>query len=294
MVRSVPLPPDAVRGKTGRFSREELAYIKENITAIGLAGTAKALNRDPETVKKYALQAGIRFDNVTEEKALQVQISQELEQSPEWDLLKEEFSDKELSYFQFRYAKLMAQFKNDVFASEETQIHQLIKFEILMNRNLRSTKKAVAQMRQLEARIAEIHTAKADGDELDITTKNLLNTLENQLLSLRNSQGSKSVEFVRLQEKHANIMKDLKATREQRMTRIENSKSSIITLLKEFREKEFQELTGKQMVITEAALRKETQRLGSLHKYEDGNMDRPVLSVDTLDISGKEESDEEQ
>lgn len=285
---------DAIRGKTGRFSKDELEFIRKNIKEIGLAATAKALNRDPETVQKYALREGISFGTVSEEKALQVHIQEELEHSPEIALLKDEFSDRELDYFKFRYAKLMAQFKNDVFASEETQIHQLIKFEILMNRNLRSTKKAVAQMRQLEARIMELHSTKQDGEELDLASKNLLNTLENQLLSLRNSQGSKSVEFVRLQEKHAAIMKDLKATREQRMTRIENSKSSIITLLKEFREREFQELAGKQMVIMEAALRKETERLGSLHKYEDGNIDRPILSVDTLDISKEESEDDEE
>ena len=275
--------------KRGRFGNDEIDYIRDTIARDGLKATANALNRSEESVKDFALKLGITFDTVTEREALQSKASEELENSPEWQSLADEFSLKELEYFKYRFGKLLAQFKNDVFASEETQIHQLIKFEILMNRNLRSTKKCVAEMRKLEARLVDLHTANPTPDT---TTMQLMNTLENQLLSLRNSQGSKSVEFVRLQEKHSAIMKDLKATRDQRMTRVESSKSSIVTLLKEFREREFQEHMGKQMHIMELALNKEKQRLGGQHKYDDGNIDRPVLSVDTLDIENEESEDE--
>jgi hypothetical protein len=136
-----PVQPEYKRGRLGH---PEMNFIRENIKTLGLNETSKHLNRSPDLVSQFARSEGIVYEEDLEDDSLVVQasINKDLRKSLDWQALQEEFMETELEFFAYRYSKLMSQFKDDVFPTEETQIFQLIKFEILMQRNLKGAKRA--------------------------------------------------------------------------------------------------------------------------------------------------------
>src|SRR5688500_11468587 len=130
--------------KRGPISAAESDFIKDHAHELSPAEIAKHLQRTEEAIHAHMIQE-LRI-SPNEEEIPQVRVEQlalqkELTTSPEWKALRDEFLPDELVYFKHRYGKLMSQFKEDVFATEETQIFLLIKYEILLQRNLKSTKK---------------------------------------------------------------------------------------------------------------------------------------------------------
>lgn len=273
--------------KRGRLSHEEMNYIRENVKALGPTEVATKLNRSQTLVEDFSRSEGIIYqDDLNDDRAvIQAALNKELRESPEWEALKQEFTDAELDYFGHRFGKLMSQFKEDVLPTEETQIFQLIKFEILMQRNLKGAKRAAGDIRRMENELTKIFTEYENKDMPD-ETKSLALNIETQLLSARSAQNSKSTEFVKLQEKHSSLLKELKATRDQRISKIENSSKDILGLLKAMQDQKFRAQEGRQQALVNLAMEKEGERLSEFHQFEDGLLDRPILSADTVGEDG--------
>jgi hypothetical protein len=133
----------------------------------------------------------------------------------------------------------------------------------------------------MEKELTKIFQEYEDQDMPD-DAKTLVVSMENQLLAARSAQNSKSTEFVKLQEKHSALLKELKATRDQRISRIEDSSKDILGLLKKMQDAKFRAAEGRQQALVNLAVKKEYERLGSYHTYEDGGIDRPILSSETI------------
>lgn len=266
----------------GRLSKAEMDFIKKNIRELGVEVVAEKLRRPLPTVAKYATSQGIAFDDsIPQEKVDAVAITNELRSSPEWIALKDEFLENELEYFAHRFGKLKAQFKDDVIASEESQIFQMIKFEILMQRNLKANKRGMYEIRRVEKQLASLYVQFSDKPMDQQTQSNVL-TMENQVLGMRSGAGARNAEYVKLQEKYSAIMKELKATRDQRISRIENIKESFTDLIKGLQDDDLRQREDRQMQLAKMSMDKEYQRLGDYHTYADGNVDQPILSADTV------------
>jgi len=79
------------------------------------------------------------------------------------------------------------------------------------------------------------------------------------------------------------IFSALKATREQRIKQIENSKESFVDWVKELiknpeKRKEYGVYMEKHRIATEV----EYKRLSELHTYEDGEVDQAILNSETV------------
>jgi hypothetical protein len=215
---------------------------------------------------------------------VQAAIRTELRGSYQWKRLRDEFSPDELNYFEESYLKLMAQFRDDVQASEETQIFDCIKLQLLMSRNLVERRKARERFMDLEIQKEEL--VKGYGSEKktkeDPDGRQKLMMLESDITQAKVMEQTRTGEYVKLQERHDAILKTLKATRDQRIREIESSKQSFVGLVKELMRKGPREHEGRQMELVRLAVEKEAKRLGSPHTYADGNVDRPILSPDTV------------
>jgi len=269
--------------KGGRLSHEEMNFIRKYVKTHGVDAVSNKLNRSPEVIRKFCNADAIIIEGDSVQPiqtVVEASIVKQFKKTPEWDALKEELIEQELDYFEFRFGKLVGQFKNDVLPSEETQIFHLIKLEILMQRNLRGAKKSLSDIRRLEMELTKIYGKYTDGKDMPDTIRNFVLNLENQLLSARSAQQSKSTEYVKLQEKHSAIMKELKATRDQRITKADNAKKDFLTLLKQFQEADYREAEGKQMAMVQLATRKEMKRLTEYHEYIDGTVDKPILNAE--------------
>lgn len=258
--------------KRGRISKQEGRTIERLINSATVEDIAIELGRSVEAVEDY-IKRELKVGLSKEEEA-----AYSLEHRPYWTELKAQFTDDELYLFKYHWSKIIAQFKDDVFPTEEIQVVDVIKLEILMNRCLKGNKENIEQINTYDAMI-KIERAK-DRDQQDIDY--ILN-LERQVASLRASQESLNKDYRELQAKKGSMLKEMKGTREQRIKRLEDSKQSFTSwvaqlmlnpdLVKEY---------GIEMEKMRMAMDKEKDRLSHFHQYEDGQIDQPFLTPDTV------------
>ena len=118
-----------------------------------------------------------------------------------------------------------------------------------------------------------------DPDQQD---RDLIFNMERQIASCRASQESMNRDYRELQAKKNSMLKEMRATREQRVKRLEDSKQSftgwmiyLMTHPEETRK------YGLEMEKMKLAMNGERDRLSQLHQYEDGGIDQPFLTPDT-------------
>lgn len=284
--------------KRGRLSKDEQKYILDMAGKVANAQIAKRMNRTEECVADFIATNYVASQEVklTEDHALSERngIRQELKNSLSWRQLKDEFMADELKVFEEKYVSLMSQFRDDVLATEETQIMHAIKYELLMYRNLRARQRALQDIERLEETQKKfLERFAGDPSIMSDQEKNYALNVETQLVQARSAEQSRTSEYVKLQEQHGELMKGLKATRDQRIKQIESSKVSFLSLLKELQNRERQEQVGRRMELMHLAGEKAYDTLGRPHQYEDHSTDSPILSPETVDL-GPEEQDEPQ
>ena len=260
--------------KRGRFSTEDITFIEQNCEALSPEAIAEHLERDVSSVINW-IEKNIGFsDNQKKE----VEASQELVAKPYWRELEQQFSEDELEMFQFHFKKMWAQFKDDVFHTEEIQIVDTIKLELLMNRILNSQQKSIQEISNIQLLIqVEKEQEPEDRD------KDYILSLERQIAVLRAAQETLSRDYKDLQARKATMLKDLKGTREQRIKQIEDSKLTFAALVKKIAlDPSFRNQIGIDMEKMRLATEAEKERLSEYTNYEDGIVDQPFLTDTTV------------
>ena len=258
--------------KKGRISKEEEAWIQQNVGQLTSSEIAKQLDRDPESVEQF-IKRKFKIGITNEEQA-----AFELEDRPYWVELQLQFTETELELFKYHWSRIISQFKDDVIPTEELQVVDLIKLELLMNRCLKQNKDNIEQISLFERMADEARSADPDQQDRDA-----IFNLDRQVASLRASQESLNRDYRELQAKKSLMLKEMKATREQRVQRIQDAKQTFIgwiTYLMTNPEKTRE--YGVEMEKMRMAMLKEQDRLSQLHKYEDGEVDQPFLNSDTV------------
>lgn len=260
--------------RTGRLDLNEQEYIKKNVGEMSPEAMATFLDRDPKSILAW-IKKNIGF-NAADRK--EVEAFNDLKEKVYWADLEEQFSEDELEMFIFHWKKMWSQFRDDVFHTEEIQIVDTIKLEILMNRSLRSQNETLKTISRLEGTLQEEKAL--PHDQVDW---NLVSNLERQCAVLRASQEALSRDYKDLQTKKSAMLKDLKGTREQRIKAIEDSKTTFGSLIKKIiTDPEFRKMAGREMEKMRLATDKERERLGGTHLYEDGVADQPFLTSETV------------
>lgn len=262
-------------GKTGRLSKIEWHYIEEHADDMTPEEIAQNLGRDTDPVIKYLKRIGKTNNKV---QAMSVQAEYDIKSRPYWKELKSQFSEDELELFLYHWKQIVAQFRKDVMATEELQIIDTIKLEVLMNRALREQQQTMLTVLDLEKDVLREKSRQSEDQD-----KELIFSIERQIASLRAAKESLSREYKDLQGKKSGMFKDLKATREQRIAKLENNKSTMAGLIEKIlRDPEFFEEQGKNIEKMRMAMDKELERLGDYHKYDDGEVDIPFLTPETV------------
>ena len=258
--------------KKGRFSKEEIQYIESKVLTDSPEQIAEYLNRDPESVGNFIKKNHGKGASAEEIAAF------DLENRPYWAELKQQFTDEELKLFRYHWARIISQFRDDVIPTEELQVIDLIKLELLMNRSLKSNKDNIQQISALEALIAEERSR--DPDQINMDT---VFNMERQAASLKASQESLNKDYRELQTKKNSMLKEMKATREQRVKRLEDSKQSLTGWIAYLMSNpDVTKKYGIEMEKMRLAMNKEQERLSGYHKYTDGQVDQPFLNSDTI------------
>ena len=164
-----------------------------------------------------------------------------------------------------------------------SKIKQFITIDILINRSMKERKRHIADTEKLQEEVDREYKLPED-----VRDGPKLANLETQLSFARNSIANYTNEYTKLLNEQQKISKDLKATREQRIKRIEDGKSSWIGLIRMLEDEEIREREGREMEIMNMAVEQQVKNLSEYHTYQDGEVDTPLLTPETV----KEKTDE--
>ena len=172
---------------------------------------------------------------------------------------------------------MIGQFRDDVLPTEELQVLDTIKLEILMNRALKEQQKSMRDIEDLEDWVTKEKQVSIEDRDMD-----RIFNLERQIAVLRASQESLNKDYKDLQQKKGVMLRDLKATREQRIKKLEDSKQTFTGWIKKLVEDPiYTREIGLDMEKMRMAYQKEEARLSEYHQYEDGGLDQPFLTPET-------------
>jgi len=261
--------------KTGRLSKDEWAFIEFNSDKMSAAQIAKELDRAIEPIQKHLQKLGKGKDL---RKNLQTQAEYDLKKRPYWRELQAQFSESELEILLYHWKEIVSQFRKDILATEELQIIDVVKLEVLMNRALREQQYSMNKIAEFDEMI-EFEKRKATEDQ----DREFIFGLERQIATLRAAKESLSREYKDLQTKKSAMYRDLKATREQRIAKLEDNKETFSGLVQKLvRDPDFVEEQNLYMEKMRLAVMKEQERLSDYHEYEDGTVDQPFLTPETI------------
>lgn len=260
--------------KKGRFSVDEMSFIEAQAEVLSPDQIAEKLDRDPASIRDW-IEKNIGFSASQKKEAA---VANELKAKPYYRELSNQFSAEELEMFEFHFKKMWSQFKDDVFHTEEMQIIDTIKLEILMNRILKSQMDNQQEVLMNERLVQDEKARDKDQRDMD-----LIINMERQIAILRASQETLSKDYKDLQARKATMLKDLKGTREQRIKAIEDSKLTFASLVKKIAtDPSYRNHIGIEMEKMRLATEKEKERLSEYSNYEDGMVDQPFLTADTV------------
>jgi IS30 family transposase len=260
--------------KTGRLSKDDWAFIEFNSDKMSAGEIAKELGRAIEPIQRHLEKLG-KTKNLN--KNLQTQAEYDLKKRPYWRELQAQFSEPELEILLYHWKEIIAQFRRDILATEELQILDVIKLEVLMNRALREQQYSMIKIAEFDQMIVEERSLEEDAD------RELIFGFERQISTLRAAKESLSREYKDLQTKKSQQFRDLKATREQRVQKIENSKETFSELIQKLiRDPEFVEEQNLYMEKMRLSIKAERKRLTDYHQYDDGLVDQPFLTPESI------------
>jgi hypothetical protein len=266
--------------KRGQLSLDEEKFIRDNFGKLSISEISDSLNRNPAPIQRYIGEN--RLEVSDEDKNDNETLRRKLHSKTFWQEIIRQFDEDtgELMYFEDTWIGLIKQFREDVLPAEELQIKQFITIDILINRSMKERKRHIAETEKLQRQVDKEY----EKTEIDRDIPKLVN-LETQLSFARNSIANYTNEYTKLLNEQQKISKDLKATREQRIKRIEDGKSSWVGLIRMLEDEEVREKEGREMEILSLATDKYREKLESYHSYEDRLLDKPFLTPDSVEDS---------
>jgi hypothetical protein len=260
--------------KTGKLTIEEINFIVSQKEKMTVEEIAAALNRRPAVVADYVHQNL----GVTNVQKVDLEAKYQLRSRPFYSHLQAQFTDEELKVLDYNYRKMYGQFKDDVFHTEEMQILDICKLEVLCDRILKSQGENRKKISDMEY---DISMAK-QGDK-NTWDNNFISLCERQIASLQISLKSMSDEYRDLMSRKASALKDIKGTRDQRVKNIEDNKRTWTELMVALVEdREFRKEVGLEIEKYRLAMEEETKRLAKDIVYEDGLVDKALFTSETV------------
>jgi len=269
---------DRIPKKRGQLSLDEEAYIRDNVNSLSVDQIASNLNRHSGPIKRYISENNLLED--PEDKRAYQTLKDKLHSKTFWQEITKQFDVEsgELQYFEDTWVGLIKQFREDVLPAEELQIKQFITIDILINRSMKERKRHIAETEKLQKMVDKEY--EKNESERDIPK---LANLETQLSFARNSIANYTNEYTKLLNEQQKISKDLKATREQRIKRIEDGKSSWVGLIRMLEDEEIREKEGREMEILSLAASNAKNQLQQYHTYQDNTVDVPLLTPEFME-----------
>ena len=259
--------------KRGKLSKGEMNYIRQNCFDLSTEEIARHLNRTPAPIQKFIDKENLKARNMTDDEHLLVHLRGRYY----YNELKKQMSGPEIIFFEHQWIDYFKQFGEDVTHTEEMQILEVIRTEVLINRGMEDRQEVMLNIERLNKLI---------DDEINKPTPmqdtQAIASFQTQLGAAYASKSAYINEHEKLLTKKERLLKDLKGTREQRKRNTEDAKTNFSAWLKQLDDIEVREREGMNMEIHRIAADRAVESLSDYHTYEDGGVDQPFLNADTV------------
>ena len=259
--------------KRGKLSIDEMNFIRQNCFNISIEEIAETLNRTKTPVQKFIDKENLKMRNMSDDEHLLVGLRDRYY----YKELKKQFGDPELIFFEHQWIDYFKQFSEDVTHTEEMEILEVIRTEVLINRGMEDRQEVLRNIARLNKLIE---------DEMDkppaTRDTQALASFQTQLGAAISSKSAYINEHEKLLTKKERLLKDLKGTREQRKRNADDAKTNFTSWLRQLDSKEFRQQEGFDMEVHRVAAEKAMDKLAEYHEYEDGTVDQPMLNSDTF------------
>jgi hypothetical protein len=285
--------------KRGPFNRECMDFIDRHAGRFTAEQIAARLGVTTLRVENYLAKTAAESGGPKAPAKREMKLADELETRPEWDNFKEQFTERELAHFKYRYVQLMGQFRDDILPTEELQIFQVITLDIMIQRTLREQKAAVEEMERINKELESLHDQA--GSLSEINGPGDIKAVADGIKAAESRYATLSDVVKVLSQRHESylmrqsaMLKDIKGTRDQRVKIFENSKQSFLGYLRALSEEDFRMKEGRDAALMKAATDKKAAELARPHVYADGSTDRPMLTPEIMLAEGEEDEDAQQ
>lgn len=262
------------KGKhSGPWSKADKNFIENNYRTMSADQIAARLRKNEEAVAKYIRKTyGSNF-HATAKNA-----EYDIKQSPMWDDLKRQFTADELKKFMYHWGRIISQFKDDVYPTEQMQVIDCVKLDLLMNRALTQQHDCLLEVKSCE-NLLEIERSKDRSDQ----DRDLIFGLEKQIGILRAANEALNRDYMDMLQKKNSILKEMKATRDARIKSVESYKQSFGGwLIRIMENRGVRTQVGEDMEKMRLAMDSEYMRLSEFHEYMDGQVDQPILNHENV------------
>ena len=276
-----------IKKKRGQLGLDEEKFIREKVNTLSSTEIAQHLNRNEAPIRRFIDEERLlEDDDIINDEAY---LKRKLHSKTFWGEIKKQFDNEtgELLYFENTWTNLLRQFREDVLPAEELQIKQFITIDILINRSMKERKRHIAETEKLQKEVDKQYDK--DEDQRDLPR---LMSLETQLSFARNSIANYTNEYTKLLNEQQKISKDLKATREQRIKRIEDGKSSWVGLIRMLEDEDIREKEAREIESINIATKKAQKKLFEYHQFADQSVDRPFLTPESVVVEQNPETTE--
>ena len=259
--------------KRGKLSKKEMEFIRQNCFSLPLEQIAEVLNRTVAPVQKFVDKQNLKMRNMTDNEHLLVQLRDRYY----YKELQKQFTDAELIFFEHQHIDYFRQFSEDVTHTEEMEILEVIRTEVLINRGMEDRQEVIQNIDRLNRMIdTEMEKPMAMQDTVALAS------FQTQLGAAISSKSAYINEHEKLLTKKERLLKDLKGTREQRKRNADDAKTNFTSWLRQLEDDKVRKDESFDMEVHRVAADKATDRLSEYHAFEDGVVDQPLLNSDTF------------
>lgn len=262
----------------GRISREQEAFIRENLSELGWEAVAHAIHKSVQSLKDYCSRKGIVVNTGEgadySERAI---IKAELIMESFFPFIKEQLSASELEFFKEQYAAHILQFSkvSGIIFTEKMQIMHLVRNEIVLDRVFKRQKEFLEENEEIKKELKKYGQANTVEDLGRV--KALKEIMQTNVASF----ASFSREAKELQDKINQLRESLNATRAQRTKDMKSVNTTFATYCAALDNETIRRQEGDYINIFRAAVEKERARLSKWHVYGDSEADIPFLTPET-------------